>query len=75
MVNCSLGLFPPRFSENSFPAPPAPFPIGRKPIPEPGRIAIHLHFHTESMITRQVQWERWLVSSLILNIAFDIKTI
>ena len=36
-VNCSRGTLPPRASLNSFPAPPSPFPMGRKPIVDPGR--------------------------------------
>lgn len=35
LVNCSLGELPPRASLNSFPEPPAPWPIGRKPKLEP----------------------------------------
>ena len=34
-VNCSRGWFPPRASPNSFPDPPDPCPIGRKPYEEP----------------------------------------
>lgn len=35
IVNCSFWIFPPRLSQNSFPAPPAPLLIARKPISEP----------------------------------------
>lgn len=35
MVNCSFGVFPPKLSQNSFPAPPAPPLIARNPMAEP----------------------------------------